>query len=117
MGKSSRLILDISSVTQINFERDILEQNDFLSSIDFLISWTDTIVFNSYSFSALNIHSQQVLAFNFELISHIHLKAYSFQSLQLQPASSFRFDSSVLKSFDYRVVCISKYVVREQFGI
>ncbi|CAF3538169.1 unnamed protein product [Adineta steineri] len=91
MGKHSRLIIDISSVTQINFQPNIIEQNELTSSVDFLISRTDTIVFNSYSFSSLNINSNQTVSFHFELISHIYLKSYSFQSLQLQTSSSFRF--------------------------
>jgi hypothetical protein len=96
MGQSSRLIIDISSVTQINFENHIIEQTDLTSSIDFQISRTDTIIFNSYSFSSLNINSNQILSFHFELISHIHLNSYSFKSLQLQSASSFRFYSLFL---------------------
>jgi hypothetical protein len=91
LGKHSRLIIDISSVTQIHFQNNIIEQNDFSSSIDFIISRTDTILFDSYSFSSLNINSNQIISFHFELISHIHLKSYSFQSLQLQSSSSFRF--------------------------
>ena len=96
MGQSSRLIIDISSVTQIHFQNNIFEQNDMISSIDFLISRTDTILFDSYSFSSLNIHSNQAISFYFELISHVHLKSYSFQSLQLQSSSLFRFYSLFL---------------------
>lgn len=96
MGKNSRLILDISSVTQIHFQNNIFETNDLTSSIDFIIARTDTILFDSYSFSSLNINSHQILSFYFELISHIHLKSYSFKSLKLQTSSSFRFYSIFL---------------------
>jgi len=96
MGKYSRLIIDISSVTQINFENNIFEQTNLTSSIDFIISRTDTILFDSYSFSSLNINSNQILSFYFELISHIHLKSYSFKSLQFQSSSSFHFYSLFL---------------------
>ncbi|CAF2635239.1 unnamed protein product [Rotaria sp. Silwood2] len=96
MGKYSRLIIDISSVTQIHFQNHIIEQNDLISSIDFIISRTDTIFFESYSFSFLNINSNQIISFHFELISHIHLKPYSFKSLQLHLSSSFRFYSLFL---------------------
>jgi hypothetical protein len=96
MGKNSRLILDISSVTQIHFQNNIIQPNELISSIDFLISRTDTILFDSYSFSSLNINPNQILSFHFELISHIHLKSYSFKSLQLQSSSLFRFYSLFL---------------------
>jgi hypothetical protein len=96
MGKSSRLILDISSVTEIIFENHIIKENDFSSSVEFLISRTETIIFNSYSFSQLNIYSNEMISFNFELISHIHLKSSSFKSLQLASSSSFRFYSIFL---------------------
>jgi hypothetical protein len=96
MGKNSRLIIDISSVTQINFEKNIFEENNLTSSIDFIISRTDTILFDSYSFSSLNINSNQILSFYFELISHIHLKSYSFKSLKFQLSSSFHFYSLFL---------------------
>ncbi|CAF5184159.1 unnamed protein product [Rotaria magnacalcarata] len=91
MSKHSRLIIDISSVTQIIFQNNIFDQNDLSTSIDFIISRTDTILFEPYSFSSLNINSNQVVSFHFELISHIHLKQYSFTSLQLHSSSSFRF--------------------------
>ena len=96
MGKSSRLILEISSITQLNFDENIITSNDFTSSIDFLISRTDTIIFNSHSFSLLTINSHQLLSFHFELISHIHLKSFAFQSLQFHSFSSFRFYSLFL---------------------
>lgn len=91
MGKNSRLILDISSVTQIIFQNNIFDSNDIITSIDFIISRTDTIIFEPHSFSSLNIHLNQMISFHFELISHIYLKSYSFKSLQLNPSSSFRF--------------------------
>ncbi|CAF1556954.1 unnamed protein product [Adineta ricciae] len=96
LGKHSRLILDISSVTQIHFQNKIFEPADLTSSIEFLFSRTDTVVFESHSFSALNLHSNQTLSFHFELVSHIHLKSYSFKSVQLQMSSSFRFYSLFL---------------------
>jgi hypothetical protein len=96
MGKSSRLILDISSVTEIIFDENIIKENDFNSSVEFLISRTETIIFNSYSFSQLNIHSNAIISFNFELISHIHFKSSSFKSLQLASSSTFRFYSIFL---------------------
>ncbi|CAF1651218.1 unnamed protein product, partial [Adineta ricciae] len=96
MGKHSRLIVDISSITEINFEKHIIKEDDFNSSIDFLFARTDTIFFDSYSFSHLNIQSNQIISFQFELISHIYVKSYAFQSLQLQSASSFRFYSIFL---------------------
>jgi hypothetical protein len=96
MGKYSRLIIDISSITQINFENNIMEENNLTSSIDFIISRADTILFDSFSFSSLNINSNQIFSFHFELISHIHLKSYSFKSLELQFSSSFRFYSLFL---------------------
>ncbi|CAF3549756.1 unnamed protein product [Rotaria sp. Silwood1] len=96
MGKYSRLIIDISSVTQINFQNNIMEENNLISSIDFIISRTDTIIFESYSFLLLNINKNQIISFYFELISHIYLKSYSFKSLQLQTSSSFRFYSLYL---------------------
>ncbi|CAF3575153.1 unnamed protein product [Rotaria socialis] len=91
MSKHSRLIIDISSVTQIIFQNNIFDQNDLSTSIDFIISRTDTILFEPHSFSSLNINSNQVVSFHFELISHINLKRYSFKSLQLHSSSSFRF--------------------------
>ncbi|CAF0918508.1 unnamed protein product [Rotaria sp. Silwood1] len=96
MDKYSHLILDISSVTEIIFENNIIKENDFNSSVKFLISRTDTIIFDSYSFFQLNIQSNQIISFHFELISHIHFKSYSFKSLQLQTSSSFRFYSIFL---------------------
>ena len=96
MGKSSHLILDLSSVTEIRFEQHIIKDNDFSSSVEFLISRTDTILFNSYSFSQLNIHSNEMISFHFELVSHIHLQSSAFQSLQLARDSSFRFYSIFL---------------------
>jgi len=96
MGKSSHLIIDISSLTEIIFENNIIKENDFNSSVEFLISRTDTILFDSYSFSQLNIHSNQIISFNFELVSHIYFKSYSFKSLQLETSSSFRFYSIFL---------------------
>ncbi|UJR36483.1 hypothetical protein I4U23_029206 [Adineta vaga] len=96
MARHSHLILDISSVTEVYFENHIIKENDFNSSIDFLFSRTDTILFDSYSFAHLNIQSNQIISFQFELISHIYLKSYAFKSLQLQSASSFRFYSIFL---------------------
>jgi len=96
MGKSSRLILDLSSVTEIIFENHIIKEDDFNSSVEFLISRTETIIFNSYSFSQLYIHSNEIISFHFELISHIHFKSSSFKSLQLASSSSFRFYSIFL---------------------
>jgi hypothetical protein len=96
MGKSSHLIIDISSLTEIIFENNIIKENDFNSSVEFLISRTDTILFDSYSFFQLNIHSNQIISFNFELVSHIYFKSYSFKSLQLETSSSFRFYSIFL---------------------
>jgi len=96
MSKSSHLIIDISSVTEIIFENNIIKENDFNSSVEFLISRTDTILFESYSFSQLNINSNQIISFNFELISHIHFKPYSFQLLKLSNSSSLRFYSIFL---------------------
>ncbi|CAF3607020.1 unnamed protein product [Rotaria sordida] len=96
MDKYSQLILDISSVTEIVFENNIIKENDFNSSVKFLISRTDTIIFDSYSFFQLNIKINQIITFYFELISHIHFKSYSFKSLQLQTSSSFRFYSIFL---------------------
>jgi hypothetical protein len=96
MSKSSHLIIDISSVTEIIFENNIIKENDFNSSVEFLISRTDTILFDTYSFFQLNIHSNQILSFHLEFISHIYFKSYSFKSLQLQSSSSFRFYSIFL---------------------
>ena len=96
MGKSSRLIVDISSVTEVIFENHIIKENDFTSSVEFLISRTETIIFNSYSFSQMYIHSNEIISFHFELISHIHFKSSSFKSLQLAKSSSFRFYSIFL---------------------
>ena len=91
MGLASRLILDLSSVTQIHFEKNIFDEHTRISSIDFIISRTDTIIFHPYAFSTLTINSSEHLSFHFELISHIHLKSSSFHSLQLSPSSSWRF--------------------------
>ena len=91
MEQHSRLIIDISSVTEIHFDNHLIKENDFNSSVDFLISRTETILFDTYSFASLIIPSHQMLSFHFELISHIHFKPYAFQSLQLQAFSSVRF--------------------------
>ncbi|CAF3680045.1 unnamed protein product [Adineta steineri] len=96
MDKYSHLIIDISSVTEIYFENNVIKENDFNSSVEFLISRTDTIQFDSNSFSQLIIKSHQIISFHFELISHIYFKSHSFQSLQLQTSSSVRFYSIFL---------------------
>lgn len=91
MDVGSRLILEISSVTQIHFEKNIFDEHTRISSIDFLISRTDTIIFHPYAFSSLTINSSAILSFHFELISHIHLQTSSFHSLTLASTSSWRF--------------------------
>ena len=91
MEPHSRLIIDVSSVTEIHLENQLAKENDFNSSVEFLISRTETILFDSYSFASLIVPSNQMLSFHFELISHIHFKPYAFQSLQLQAFSSVRF--------------------------
>ena len=96
MSKHSHLIIDISSVTEVIFENNIIKENDFIGSVEFVISRTDTIIFDSYSFFQLNIHSNEIISFQFEFISHIYFKSYSFKSLQLQSSSSFRFYSIFL---------------------
>ncbi|CAF4128155.1 unnamed protein product [Rotaria socialis] len=84
MHKHSQLIIDISSVTEIFFEQHIIKDNDFNASVKFLITRSDTIIFDSYSFSQLNINPHQIILFHFELISHVYFKSYSFKSLELQ---------------------------------
>lgn len=96
MDKHSQLIIDISSVTEVFFENNIIKENDFNSTVKFIITRTDTIIFDSYSFSQLNINRYQLISFHSELISHIHFKSYSFNSLQLQKSSSFNFYSIFL---------------------
>ncbi|CAF3334010.1 unnamed protein product [Rotaria socialis] len=96
MHKHSQLIIDISSVTEIFFEQHIIKDNDFNASVKFLITRSDTIIFDSYSFSQLNINPHQIILFHFELISHVYFKSYSFKSLELQRSSSFRFYSIFL---------------------
>lgn len=96
MGESSRLIIDISSVTEVLFEKSIMRENDLNSSIEFLISRTDSVHFERYSFANLNLRPDQSLAFHFELISHIYFKSHSFQSLKFARSSSFRFYSIFL---------------------
>ena len=91
MAVGSRFILEISSVTQIHFERNIFDEHTRISSIDFLISRTDTIIFHPYAFASLTINSSAILSFHFELISHIHLQTSSFHSLTLASTSSYRF--------------------------
>lgn len=96
MGAHSRLIIDISSVTEINFESHVIQENDVDASIDFLLARTDTVVFEPHSFAQLSIKPNQIVSFQFELISHIHFKSNAFQSLQLQAGSSFQFYSIFL---------------------
>ena len=96
MYEYSSLIIDISSVTKIYFESNVINRNAFNSSVKFLISRIDTILFDSYSFFQLNINLNQIILFHFELISHVHFKSYSFKSLYLRKSSSFRFYSLFL---------------------
>jgi len=96
MGESSRLIIDVSSITEVHFEKQIMKENDLNSSIEFLISRTDTIHFEPYSFANLNLRANEQLAFHFEFISHINFKSHSFQSLKFSRSSSFRFYSIFL---------------------
>ena len=96
MEKHSRLILDISSVTEIHFEPNIVQADDFHSSVDFFIARTDTITFESHSFASLTIHSSESLAFHFDLVSQIYFKKASFDSLQLGVSSSLTFYSVYL---------------------
>lgn len=92
MASSSRLIFDISSVTKVHFHSNLFDETDRLSSVEFLISRTETIIFDQYSFSSLILPSNTLVSFQFELISHLHLKSYAFHSLQLQTSSSLQFD-------------------------
>lgn len=96
MSRSSRLIVEISSVTEVIFEENILEKNDLNSSMEFLISRTETIVFQPYSFSQLTIPSYEIFSLHFELISHISFKSHSFTSVQINPSSQFQFYSIFL---------------------
>ena len=91
MSRSSRLIVEISSVTEVIFEENILSKNDLNSSVEFLITRTETIVFQPYSFSQLTIPSHEIFSLHFELISHISFKSHSFTSLQINPSSQFQF--------------------------
>ena len=116
MGAFSRLIVDVSSITQVVFESRIVDTDDSHASIDFLLSRTDTIIFDSHSFSSLTISSHQILSFHFELISHIHIKPYAFQSLQLHPFSTFRFHALFLNrltldSFAFQNVSFATHTI------
>jgi hypothetical protein len=99
MGKYSRIILDISSVTEVHFSSNLLREHDLNSSMEILISRTETVRFDSYAFASLVIPSEQILSFHFELISHIHIKPYAFQSIELQTYSSVKFDAIFLTRF------------------
>lgn len=96
MSRSSKLIVEISSVTEVIFEENIFEKNDWNSSVELLISRTETIVFQPYSFSQLTIPSSEIFSLHFELISHITFKSHSFSSLQIQSFSQFQFYSIFL---------------------
>ena len=96
MGRLSRLIVEISSVTEVIFEDQIVDNHGWNSSVEILVSRTETIVFHSYAFSQLIIPSNVIVSFHFELISQISFKPFSFSALQLSPSSSFRFYSIFL---------------------
>ena len=96
MGPSSRLILDLSSVTEIHFESNLMKENDLKSSMEILVSRTETIHFERYAFSSIELFSRQSLSFHFELISHIHFKSHSFQSIRFHPSSLLKFDGIFL---------------------
>ena len=91
MGKSSRLIIDVSSVTEVHFDRHVIGENDWNSSVEFHFSRMETIRFDSFSFASLIRRANENLSFHFQLVSHVHFKSYSFQSLKLRSSSSIKF--------------------------
>ena len=88
MGRSARLIFDLSSLTEIFFQSNLIEQNETISSMEFVIARTDTILFDSHSFSSIRLAQNGILSFQFDLISHIRWKIFSFNKIQLEQNSS-----------------------------
>ncbi|CAF0854193.1 unnamed protein product [Didymodactylos carnosus] len=103
MGKQSKLIIEISSVTQVHFLSNIFGNKSNLSShnssYEIHILRTDTILFNENSFSSIQLYDYQKLIINLELISLIHLKKYSFSNLILNSYSLFKINSIFINRF------------------
>lgn len=99
MEENSRLILEISSITELEFEKNLFEPNEKVSSMNFELSRIEQIRFERNSFSSIEIRDKCRISFEFELISRIDFEPFSFDRLILRSSSSLNFRAIFLSRF------------------